>query len=140
MIKRAIGDEWYTETVSFRHKRIDRHMKRDCTSIHRFFSNLKWGKRWESRHYLQCSTKMLFRLTAVHRGVAFLQGGIIINKSHFGEDPITSNRQPKQTKKIKYKSIFGDCMFHIAVVWPVFFFFSLIFSLCLSLTLHIVCF
>lgn len=116
MIKRAIGDEWYTETVSFRHKRIDRHMKRDCASIHRFFSNLKWGKRWESRHYLQCSTKMLFRLTAVHRGVAFPQGGIIINKLHFGEDPITSNRQPKQTNKKSNTKVFLEIVCFI-LLW-----------------------
>lgn len=117
-----------TKTVSFRHKRIDRHIKRDCGIIHRSFSNLKWGMRWESRHYLQFSTKMLFRLIAIHKKVAFLEGRNISNKSHFAEDPVTSKRQSKQTKN-QYKSIFGDCIFHIAVIWPVFFFSSLISSL-----------
>lgn len=115
MMKRAIGDEWYTETVAFRHK-IDKHMKRDCGSTHRSFSNLKWGMRWESRHYLQCSTKMLLRLTAVHRGMAFLQGSIINNKSHFGEDTITSNRQPKQTNKKSNTKVFLETVCFI-VLW-----------------------
>ena len=129
-----------TETVSFRHKRIDRHMKRDCGSIHRSFSNLKWGMRWESRHYLQFSTKMLFQFIAINKGVAFLEGHNISNKSYFAEDPVTSNRQPKQINKKSNTKVFLEIVCFILLWFDQAFSFLVLSSLFLSLTLHACCF